>query len=244
VPVCHQKVAVVFFVTDLAREDYTSASENETSTSSLDTCQKIRLEPHEYYIKDNDTMTVFISAYNMTMQPHEYKIDNESRLIICLPEFEPEFEPEFDQGLGYITVIGVSLSILFLVLHLSVFGMTPKLRNLSSMNLASLSVSLLMMYSVFFVGFYLRNSGIACTVTAVIIHYALLASFCWMLTIAYDINRVLRQTTTKLLLTTGKGFFFFCSGCVSTVFMHTDEETTHLLVQDMKSVERGEWKNL
>jgi hypothetical protein len=26
--------------------------------------------------------------------------------------------------------------------------------------------------------------------------------------------------------------------------MHTDEETTHLLVQDMKSVERGEWKNL
>jgi hypothetical protein len=198
----------VISVTDLARDNYTSASTNETSISILDTCPKIRLDPHEYYVEDNDTMTVFISAYNMTLQLHEYKIDNNSRLIICLPEFDTEFVPEFDHGVGYITVIGVSLSILFLVLHLSVFGMTPKLRNLSSMNLASLSVSLLMMYCAFFVGFCLRNSGMPCVVMAVIIHYTLLASFCWMLTIAYDINRVLRQTTTKLLLTAGNSFLF------------------------------------
>jgi len=195
-------------VTDLAPYNYTMASTNETSNSSLDTCLKVRLEPHEYYIEDNDTMTVFISAYNMTLQPHEYKIDNDSGLVICWPQFDTELVPEFALGIGYITVIGVSLSILFLVLHLLVFAMTPKLRNLSSMNLASLSVSLLVMYCSFFVGFYLRNSGVPCVVLAVIIHYTLLASFCWMLTIAYDINRVLRHTTTKLLLTTGNAFLF------------------------------------
>jgi len=198
-------------VTDLASDNYTMASINETSNSSLETCLKFLLEPHEFYIEDNDTMTVFIPAYNRTLQPHEYRFDNDSRLVMCWPHFDTELEPEFSPGIGYITVIGVSLSILFLVLHLSVFFMTPKLRNLSSMNLASLSVSLLMMYCSFFVGSYLRNSGVVCVILAVIIHYTLLASFCWMLTIAYDINRVLRQATTKLLLTSGNAFLFrFC----------------------------------
>jgi hypothetical protein len=188
--------------------NYTMANTNATSNSSLDTCLKFRLEPHEYYIEDNNTMTVFISVYNRTLQPHEYRIENDSRLVMCWPQFDTELVPEFGQGIGYITVIGVSLSILFLALHLSVFAMTPKLRNLSSMNLASLSVSLLMMYCSFFLGTYLRNSSVPCFILAVVIHYTLLASFCWMLNIAYDINRVLRQTTTKLLLTTGKAFLF------------------------------------
>jgi len=195
-------------VTDLASDNYTMASTNETSNSSLDTCLKVRLEPHEYHIEDNDTRTVFISAYNTSLQPHEYRIDNDSGLIMCWPQFDTELVPEFAHGIGYITVIGVSLSILFLVLHLLVFAITPKLRNLSSMNLASLSVSLLVLYCSFFMGFYLRNSGVPCVVLAVIIHYSLLASFCWMLTIAYDVNRALRQATTKLLLTSGNAFLF------------------------------------
>jgi hypothetical protein len=195
-------------VTDLAPENYTMVSTNATSTSSLDTCLKVRLEPHEYYIEDNYTMTVFISAYNMTLRPQEYRIGNDSRLDICWPQFDRELMPEFAGGLGYITVIGVSLSILFLLLHLSVFAMTPKLCNLSSMNLASLSVSLLVMYCSFFVVIYLKTFGVPCIVLAVIMHYTLLASFCWMLSIAYDINRVLRQTTTKLLLTAGNAFLF------------------------------------
>jgi hypothetical protein len=64
------------------------------------------------------------------------------------------------------------------------------------------------MYCSFFVGFYLNGSSVPCLLVAVIIHYTLLASFCWMLTIAYDINRVLRHTTTMLLLTTGNAFLF------------------------------------
>jgi hypothetical protein len=190
-------------VADMEPENYT-ASVNETSISSLDTCLKILLKPDEYYIEDNDTMTVFVPAYNMTLQLHEYRIGNNSQLIICLPKFNVEDIKEFAQGLRYITIAGVSLSIFFLMLHLLVFCMSPKLCNLSSMNLASLSVALLLMYCAFFVGFRLRNTGVACVVMAVIIHYSLLASFCWMLTIAYDINRTLRQATTKLLILTGK----------------------------------------
>jgi hypothetical protein len=64
------------------------------------------------------------------------------------------------------------------------------------------------MYCLFFVRFSLRESSVPCIVVAVVIHYTLLASFCWMLTIAYDINRVLRQSIAKLLLATGNNFQF------------------------------------
>jgi hypothetical protein len=199
-------------VADMVPENYTSASVNETSAAILDTCRKIRLEAHEYYIEDNDTMIVFIPAYNATLQPYEYRIGNDSRLNICLPEFDAADVTEYAKGLGYITVVGVSLSIFFLILHLLVFLMTPKLRNLSSMNLASLSISLLLMYCAFFAGSFLQQTGVPCFVMAVIIHYGLLASFCWMLTIAYDINRVIRQATSQLLISRGKtSLCTFCS---------------------------------
>lgn len=188
---------------DTAPENYISASVNETSVSILGNCSKIHLEHNEYYVEDNDTKTVFIPAHNRTLQPHEYIIGKESQLIICLPEFDEEDEEEFSPVLGYITMVGLSLSIFFLILHLFVFGVTPKLRNLSSMNLACLSISLLIMYCAFFGAAYLRKTGIPCFLIAVIIHYSLLASFCWMLTIAYDIYRVLQQTTTQLRVLTG-----------------------------------------
>jgi hypothetical protein len=150
-------------------------------------------------------MTVFISVYNIILQPNEYKIDNDRKLVMCWP-FDLDFMLEFNPVTVYITVTGVSLSILFLVIHLLVFAMTPKLHNLSSMNLASLSYSLLVMYCSFFVGSYLKVSGLPCVVLSVVIHYTLLASFCWMLTIAYDIYRVIRQTSTQLLVATGNTF--------------------------------------
>jgi hypothetical protein len=195
-------------VADMVSDNYTYASVNETSASVLDACPKIQLEAHEYYIEDNNTMIVFIPAYNVTLQSYEYRIGNDSRLNICLPEFDVEDMGWAAKGLGYITMVGVSLSIFFLLLHLLVFGMTPKLRNLSSMNLASLSFSLLLMYCAFLAGICLQRTGVSCSVMAVIIHYGLLASFCWMLTIAFDINRVLRQTTKQLLVLRGKNSLY------------------------------------
>jgi hypothetical protein len=191
-------------VADTAPDNNTSSSVAEMSGSSLGSCQKIQLEAAEYEIEDSDTMTVFVPAYNTTFQLHEYRIGNDSRLTICLPGFIIGGVHHLVHGLGYVTAVGVSLSIIFLILHLFVFVMTPRLRNLSSMNLASLSVSLLIMYCAFVGASLLRQTGIPCIVVAVIIHYGLLASFCWMLIIAYDINMVLRQATTKLIVSTGK----------------------------------------
>jgi hypothetical protein len=126
---------------------------------------------------------------------------------MCRP-FGTQLTPQTDTELRYITVTGLSVSIIFLVLHLSVFAVTPKLRNLSSMNLASLSVSLLVMHCSFFVGSYLCDFDVPCVVLGVVIHYTLLASFCWMLTIAFDINRVLRNTATQLRVASGNRFLF------------------------------------
>ncbi|XP_021919974.1 probable G-protein coupled receptor Mth-like 1 [Zootermopsis nevadensis] len=133
---------------------------------------------------------------------------------MCLPEFGADDEEEYSQGLGYITLVGLSLSIGFLILHLFAFGLTPRLHNLSSMNLACLSVTLLLVYCSFFGSVSLKETGIPCVSIAVIIHYSLLASFFWMLTIAYDINRVLRVATTKLLVSTGRHWHRFGVYCL------------------------------
>jgi hypothetical protein len=213
-------------VEDMVSENYTYASVNETSASILNTCPKIQLEAHEYYIEDNTTMIVFIPAYNATLLPHEYRIGNDSRLNICLPEFDVEDMGWSTKGLGYITMVGVSLSVFFLLLHLLVFAMTPKLRNLSSMNLASLSFSLLLMYCAFLAGICLQRTGVSCSVMAVIIHYGLLASFFWMLTIAFDINRVLRQATKHLLVSRGKNSLYtsYCTSIMPYMLADTEEK--------------------
>jgi hypothetical protein len=149
-------------------------------------------------------MAVFIPLYNITLQSLEYSITNDRGLITCLP-FGTEVSVQNDVGLKVITGIGSVLSLIFLVLHLVVFKILP---NLPSLNLASLSLSLLVLCCSFFVDSFLSDSDVPCVVLAVVIHYTLLTSFCWMLTIGYDINRVIRNNVTQLEILPGNNFLF------------------------------------
>ncbi|KAJ9585544.1 hypothetical protein L9F63_002661 [Diploptera punctata] len=174
------------------------------------TCPKFRLDRDEYVI-NYETNTVFVPDYNRTFKPDEYRIENDSMLTICaLSVLEPD-EVGLSWGLFYVTLIGISLSILFLLLHLVIFLLTPRQRNLSSMNLASLSLSLLLTYCAYLAGWQLEGTGALCIVAAVIMHYSLLSAFCWMFIIAYDISRVLRESTLKLVVSSGKHWKRFCA---------------------------------
>jgi len=141
-------------------------------------------------------MTAYIIPQNRTYQEHEFVIQNDL-LHVC-------GEKSHDPVLQYITMVGLSLSIIFLTVHLSVFIATLKLRNLSSMNLASLCLSLLFLYATFIISGFQKPRSTSCVVIAVLIHYSLTASFCWMLVIAFDIWRVVRQTTTRLRVLSGR----------------------------------------
>ncbi|PSN47904.1 hypothetical protein C0J52_03376 [Blattella germanica] len=182
---------------NISSENYTKM-DNSTNFKS---CEKIHLQPHEYII-NNTTNIVSVPLYNKTYKTYEYRILNNSDLSICRPEhfnygYPDEIPPSI--GLFYVTLIGISLSIFFLVIHLVIFCMTPKLRNLSSMNLASLSVSLLLLYCAFFASWRLQDTEGPCIASAVIMHFSVLCVFFWMFTIAFDISRVLRESTAKLV---------------------------------------------
>jgi FtsH-binding integral membrane protein len=96
-----------------------------------------------------------------------------------------------DSILENITVVGISLSIICLVLHLAIFLATPRLRKPQDMNLASLCVALLILYTSVIAGVYLEPP---CVELAVTTHYSFLAAFCWMLTISFDVLRVIGKS--------------------------------------------------
>jgi hypothetical protein len=73
--------------------------------------------------------------------------------------------------------------------------------NLPAMNLASLCVALLLLYCSFLAGLFLEP---LCVERAVITHYSLLATFCWMLVISFDVWRNVRQSTRNLQRYSGK----------------------------------------
>jgi hypothetical protein len=97
--------------------------------------------------------------------------------------------------------VGICLSVSCILLHLATFIATPKLMNLPAMNLASLCVALLLLYCSFLAGLFLEPP---CVERAVITHYSLLATFCWMLVISFDVWRTIRRSTRKLQRSSGK----------------------------------------
>jgi uncharacterized membrane protein len=107
-----------------------------------------------------------------------------------------------DATLKYISIVGLSVSLGCLVLHLAISAATPRLRNLPAMNLASLCVALFL----FHCSFLLRTvlDGLPCVELAVVIYYSMLATFCWMLIISFDVWNAIRSSTKKLQLSAGE----------------------------------------
>jgi magnesium-transporting ATPase (P-type) len=127
---------------------------------------------------------------NITLDNHNITLDNHNITL-----------DKHNSALAITTVVGISLSITCLVLHLAIFLATPRLRKLPAMNLASLCVALLLLYTSFIARVFLKPT---CVELAVTTHYSLLATFCWMLAISFEVCRAIRRSTRKLWLPSGE----------------------------------------
>ncbi|PNF25907.1 hypothetical protein B7P43_G10652 [Cryptotermes secundus] len=110
-------------------------------------------------------------------------------------------EDKEDVIMEYITLVGLSVSVACLVLHLAISSGTPRLRNLPAMNLASLCVALLLFYCSFLVTRVVDD--LPCVELAVVRYYSLLANYCWLLVISFDVWNAIRRSTKKLQLSSG-----------------------------------------
>ena len=102
----------------------------------------------------------------------------------------------FSSEQGLLTVILLPISIVFLLATISIYVFIKKLRNLPGLILLHLTLSLLLSQSqILFMLNYEDGNGWTCTIIAVVNHYLLLMSFCWMNTYAYNIYRTFATLT-------------------------------------------------
>ncbi|XP_069941141.1 G-protein coupled receptor Mth2-like [Cherax quadricarinatus] len=92
----------------------------------------------------------------------------------------------------------ISISLVCMFLHLTIFVALPNRRNIPSMNLASMTFSLLIAEFIFMNFFYVKDNYTACIFIGVLIYYFLSASFLWMNVMSIDICRTFLSRTYKL----------------------------------------------
>ncbi|CAL8101736.1 unnamed protein product [Orchesella dallaii] len=191
-------------------EYYSTESVEAASVDEFDSCPKIMLGREEYEILNNGT--VFIEPYGKYLKKSDYVVQGDNRLVVCAIHTK-YYTEKFGATWGYLSFVGVLISVICIILHLIASCIVPELRNLSGKNLASLCVALLIAYSVFLGMPFVRIPSHSCTVMAVILYYSLMASFCWMLVLAWDVCMTLRRATQELRVSSGSQWmrFFFYS---------------------------------
>ncbi|XP_069189060.1 adhesion G-protein coupled receptor D1-like [Procambarus clarkii] len=187
------------------RSNIVSSESNET----LD-CDKILLCEGEFTL--NEKRMVTVEAYARSYQVGEYEV-TEGGVLVCMPQELPE---KFSSVLGWVSLAGLGLSCLCLLLHLAVFLLLPRLRNLPGKCLASLCLSLLTAYTIFILSTFLEPKTTGCYISAVIMYYSFLAAFCWMNIMAFDVWLTFRQAKDELRVSTGRQrskFLFYSVYC-------------------------------
>ena len=156
----------------------------------------------EYKMMDEEH-SVYVEKYDRVLKEGQFSMNGDT-LVICVTPDDAVPQYKFGAQMGYVTFIGLGLSIICLSMHIVASLFTPELQNLSGKNLFSLSLALLGGYSTFLATMFSQNQGtLACQILAHVMYYFFMASFFWMLLIAFDVCRTLKIATIQLRLTTG-----------------------------------------
>ena len=176
-------------------------------------CIKEFIPESEYIIMHNYSVLLKHSSLLLTESEYEhYRYLNKltgaeiEGILICYNHQSnyaiPFVYDEYQEVVSSITLI---ISIICLIFHLTVHAIVPSLRNLHAKILMGLSASLLFASIAFLFGSRLRPSdenyvvcqdrgSWLCIIVAMVIHYAFLAAFTWMNTMAFDMLRCVRST--------------------------------------------------
>ncbi|XP_013792846.1 uncharacterized protein LOC106476765 [Limulus polyphemus] len=180
-------------------------SQNQSTIYNLDflQCPKISLNEGEYVILNNQS--VYIPEYDQLYNKSVYFF-KEGRVFICANFLNQtsDYGEKFSVYMGYTSIVGLGISIVCLIFHISIFFLVPDLHNLSGKNLASLATSLLSAYCCFIIGHVHSLSSSACAVVGTLTFYFFLASFLWMSVLAFDVWRSLLRATRELRVSKGR----------------------------------------
>ncbi len=144
------------------------------------------LSDSEYTLLPNKS--VLIETKQLLFQPGEYQFWNETSISICAQQLSSSFRQRFSPLLKYLSLSALGCSVFFSLLHILLFFLLPKTRNLPGKNLFCLTLSLLVSQGLF-LAFITSKNEVICVTSAVAMHYFFLASFFWMNVMSFDIWR-------------------------------------------------------
>lgn len=98
------------------------------------------------------------------------------------------FKDETLTGKQILTYVGCAISIISLILLLGVYILFKDLRTLPGKNLMSLSTAMLFYHTLFLMSGQTSRPHL-CMAVSVLLHYFLLATFCWMSVMAFDVTK-------------------------------------------------------
>nr|XP_045590677.1 uncharacterized protein LOC123752697 [Procambarus clarkii] len=187
---------------------YTTKSNSATCEFKVTLkCEKICLREGEFMLYEN--RKVYVDPYDQWYQTGQYEI-TKCGVWVCLKKTLTE---NFSRVMVWVSLAGLGLSCLCLLLHLAAFLLVPRLRNLPGKSLASLCLSLLTAYIIFIFSTFLKPTTTGCYISAVLMYYFFLASFCWMNIMAFDVWLTFRQAKDELRVSSGRQrskFLFYC----------------------------------
>lgn len=173
---------------------------NSNTVGKLLNCLLISLVDEDYVMLPN--RSIFVPKYNRLYEPTSYYASDGS-ILVCT-HFPTDHETKFLPILGYVTIVGLGISMFFLMLHFVAFCIVPDLQNLSGKNLVSQCVALFFAYFCFIIGQFESLSSTSCTAVAFLTFYFFQVSFFWMGVMAFDVWRTLKMATTELRVSSGR----------------------------------------
>ncbi len=191
---------------------------NETEIENESSIDCLRIEVREYSMLDN--MSLFINASESILDPGDYKLLTDGRVLIC-NEYQqiynvtysnmtqPLFILKFSQAQSILSAIGQIISIIGLFILLIVYSILPQLRNIPGKNVMCMSASLLLAQLLFLFGVGQTDVEPVCRVIAGVLHYSFLAAFYWMNIMSCDIWRTFSKQEVMSPTRKWRNFLFY-----------------------------------
>lgn len=177
-------------------------------------CHTTSLLPGEYILLPNES--VWVNHTNRLLGLGEYELvhqtsDSSMELFICVEEPYERNDSMFNYSSIQMIMSTVCLhvSVICLLMHICIYALLPKLRNVPGKNLLSLSVALLFTQLLFLYGLDSNTTFITCSILSVVTHFFLLAYFFWMNVMAVDICVTFKSNSHRS--NSGNWTFRLCS---------------------------------
>ncbi|XP_047473640.1 uncharacterized protein LOC125028247 isoform X3 [Penaeus chinensis] len=155
------------------------------STLLNSSCPKRLLNLTEYVPRGDGS--IFVNASKKVYAKGEFEVTNDTQVFIC--HDESHYVDAFSAVHQYLTLVVLSVSLVALALHMAIYMLVPRHRNLPGKNLFSLSCCLFVAHVLFLTGTRETDVYGLCVFLSCSLHYFWLASFCWMNVMSVDVCR-------------------------------------------------------